>query len=211
MQIISLTSHGNRLLHVGKTLFRNHLLTSNDYKVVLTLYKSDVALMPADLRLLIDTGKIELIIAEEDLGPHLKYFYAMQKYRNYPIITIDDDRIYPDLNLLIEAHKNFPDKIIGNCCIEMTFKNNHVNSLDNWRRKRCEASLKLMAEGFAGVLYPANILQLSDDLIPEILQAKYDDDTFLKMHEIRLGISVHATNSSTIRRRRFRIRICKNR
>lgn len=109
--IVSLTSHTkSRLEQLPKFLF-NSLLKFNktNFKVVLTLYKDDVQFITEDLQTLIDNYLVELIIAEENLRSHLKYFYVMQKYRDLPIITIDDDMIYPVQMfdyMLEEYHKN---------------------------------------------------------------------------------------------------------
>ena len=39
---------------------------------------------------------VEIIQGDNRLRPHNKYFYVMQKYRDLPIITIDDDVKYSD-------------------------------------------------------------------------------------------------------------------
>ena len=57
----------------------------------MTLYKDDIKNIPEDLKFLIDEQFVELIVADKDLSPHLKYFYAMKKYKENPIITVDDD------------------------------------------------------------------------------------------------------------------------
>ena len=62
--------------------------------VVLTIYKDDTQNIPDDIRTLEKQGKVEVIVVEENLRPHLKYYYAMQKYPDDIIITIDDDNIY---------------------------------------------------------------------------------------------------------------------
>lgn len=101
--IVSLTSHTkSRLEQLPKFLF-NSLLKYNktNFKVVLTLYKDDIQYITKDLQALIDNNLIELIVAEENLKSHLKYFYVMQKYKDLPIITIDDDIVYPVKCLII--------------------------------------------------------------------------------------------------------------
>ncbi|MDU9375481.1 hypothetical protein McpSp1_00550 [Methanocorpusculaceae archaeon Sp1] len=35
------------------------------------------------------------VIYCEDIGPHTKYYYAMQSHPDSSIITVDDDVIYP--------------------------------------------------------------------------------------------------------------------
>lgn len=93
--IVSLTSHDVRVKNIAHTaIFSIIRQTYKDIHIVLTLYKTDVNLITSDLQLLIDSGVVELIIADKDLGPHLKYFYVMLKYKNNPIVTVDDDILY---------------------------------------------------------------------------------------------------------------------
>ena len=94
--IVSLTTHSIRLQQVAKTAIFS--IIKNTYKnihICLTLYKDDVKNIPEDLKFLIDEQFVELIVVDKDLGPHLKYFYVMKKYKENPIITVDDDIIYP--------------------------------------------------------------------------------------------------------------------
>ena len=38
--------------------------------------------------------QMNYFLLQENLKPHLKYFYTMQLYREYAIITLDDDLRY---------------------------------------------------------------------------------------------------------------------
>lgn len=96
--IVSLTTHDLRLTNGTVERVIKNILdgTFKELRLVLTLYKDDESLIPASLRKMIDDGSIELIVSDINLRPHLKYFYAMQKYRNLPVITIDDDYVYQE-------------------------------------------------------------------------------------------------------------------
>ena len=50
----------------------------------------------------------------------------------------------------------------------------------------------LNPEGYAGILYPANILEVSDYMIPEIMNFPRADDIYLTLIEQRKGIKVLA-------------------
>ena len=117
--IVSLTTHSIRLQQVAKTAIFS--IIKNTYKnihICLTLYKDDIKNIPEDLKFLIDEQFVELIVADKDLGPHLKYFYAMKKYKENPIITVDDDihEVYDmtleDFDNLFKVH-GFEKKTIG--------------------------------------------------------------------------------------------------
>ena len=44
----------------------------------------------------LNINDIDVQIGEQDLRPHLKYFYTMKKYRDFAIITLDDDFGYAE-------------------------------------------------------------------------------------------------------------------
>ena len=203
--IVSLTSHTKeRLANVPYFLFYSILKYQYDYvKIVLTLYKDDVQNIPSKLKEMINLGLVELIVAEENLRCHLKYFYAMKKYRDLPVITIDDDSIYPKEMIpdLLALHEKFQDVIIARSArridkrkpyinweetamglIRISFNKNLVNQIRT----------DLNPEGYGGILYPANILKVSDDMIPEIMNFPRADDIYLTLIEQRKGIKVLA-------------------
>ena len=78
--IISLTSYGTRLKLVPKIIFSILIGTIKPAKICLTLFKDDVKFIPAELQLLIDNNIVELLVADENIKSHLKYFYCLQKY-----------------------------------------------------------------------------------------------------------------------------------
>lgn len=189
--IVSLTTHSIRVEQVAKTAIWSIIQnTYKDIHIVLTLYKDDLKLIPQDLQVIIDAGIVELIVAEQDLGPHLKYFYAMQKYRENPVITIDDDVIYPETMIeeMVNAYKKY-NCIIGRRCFPIFNLNYH-----DWLRRGLarfkEPTHKNFATGIGGILYPPNCLDLSDNNIEEILKIKYDDDFYLKALEVRKNLKI---------------------
>lgn len=203
--IVSLTSHTKeRLKNVPYFLYHSIFKHGYDYvKVVLTLWKDDIPLMPDELRMMIDNGLVELIEAEQDLKCNLKYFYCMKKYRDLPIITIDDDSVYPKQMIpdLLELHEKYPDVVIARSArliekgksyrywteavggvTRAFFNKNLVN----------QVRTDLNPEGYGGILYPPNILEVSDDMIEEINNFPRADDIYLTVIEQRKGIKVLA-------------------
>lgn len=196
--IVSLTTHDIRLTNgTAEKVIKNILDgTFKDIRVVLTLFKDDIDKIPASLKTLIDKNAIELIVADENLRPHLKYFYAMQKYRDLPVITIDDDILYPD-NFVEEVYKNWllhKDCIIGRRCYRIISVNGQLARYFYWMRpgivKTLEPTQALFATGVGGILYPPNCLELSEKDIPEIKETLIDDDFYLKAKEIKKGIKI---------------------
>ena len=194
--IVSLTTHSIRVAQVARTAIWSIIQnTYKDIHIVLTLYKDDLKLIPEDLQLMIDNGTVELIIAEKDLGPHLKYFYAMQKYRENPVITIDDDVIYPEkmIEEMVNAYKKYPTCVIARRSYLISGRNGNLDSYHVWLRNFTglkEPTHKIFATGIGGILYPPNCLDLSADNIEEILTVKYDDDFYLKALEIRKNLKI---------------------
>ena len=198
--IVSLTSHTKeRLANVPYFLFHSIFKHNYDYvKVVLTLYKDDVQHIPPKLKELIDLDLIELIIAEENLRCHLKYFYAMKKYREIPIITIDDDSIYPKEMIpdLLKNADKYPNTIIARSARHIrpgktyTKWNEVVGGVEraiwfcDWNMVRTD----LNPEGYSGIYYPPNILNVDDSMIPEIKEFPRADDIYLTLLEQRKGI-----------------------
>lgn len=194
--IISLTSYSIRLRNVGKTTIWS--LINNQFKnkhIVLTVYKGDLELIPPDIRLMSDKGVIELMIVDEDLAPHKKYFYTMKKYRNNPIITVDDDAIYPKdmIEKMYIAYKHNPNTIIARRSFIISGRNGELDSYKIWMKHFAgitKPSFAVMPTGLGGILYPPDCLGISDANLPEIYDVKYDDDFYLKALEIRKGLKV---------------------
>lgn len=194
--IIALTSFTKtRMKLLPKYLYESLFkYGKTEYKVVLTLYKDDVKDISEELQLLIDNGMVELIIADENLKSHLKYFYVMQKYRDLPIITIDDDTIYPvaAFDYMLEEHYKNPDLVLCRSCQQFTYTNHKINETEKWLHNPQNNIAQINhAEGYAGILYPPNCLKITDDLIPEIKQCIKSDDIFLSVLEIRNGIKIY--------------------
>lgn len=194
--IVSLTTHSVRVKKVARTTIFSLLnSTYKDIKIVLTLYKDDLKLIPNDLQLMIDLGIVELIVAEQDLGPHLKYFYTMQKYRENPVVTVDDDVIYPAdmIKKLAAAYKKYPDSVIARRSYRISQRHGRLDTFRTWLSHFSgvtEPSHFNFPTGLGGILYPPNCLRLSDANVSEILEAKYDDDFYLKALEARQNIKV---------------------
>ena len=195
--IVSLTSHTKeRLANVPYFLYHSIFKHSYDFvKVVLTLYKEDVQNMPPKLKEMIDLGLVELIVAEENLRCHLKYFYAMKKYRDLPVITIDDDSIYPKEMIpdFLKNAEKYPNTIIARSCRIINPGHGYNNWFEcnsgvcgvTWNGHFDEVREDMNPEGYGGVYYPANILEVNDDMISEIKEFPRADDIYLTVHEQR--------------------------
>lgn len=203
--IVSFTTFAARADDACKMIY--NLLSKQTYKnfhLVCTLYKDDVHKVSDTFNLFVENNLFEVIIADENLCPHLKYFYAMKKYKDKPIITVDDDRlIHPRLlEMLINKYESINYKsVISVSAPIMTKTGNKVNARTAWSRpenrlKPNACSYLAVAEGFAGVLYPANCFDDIDKYLNIIKLCLYDDDICLKAMEIMEHVPVTQINGT---------------
>lgn len=198
MIIISLTSFKPRLPFIGmclETLYNQSLKAD---KIVLTLYKNDVRYIPFNVKRDIESGKLELLICDEDIKSHKKYYYVMQKYPNDIIITVDDDMLYEDdiVSSLYETYLKYPDCVCGRRC-------HKINGCfyKDWI-KECstvlEPSMEIMASGNGGILYPPNILKIEELDINTIYDCINSDDILLKWIQKKNGTLVKWVENNKI-------------
>lgn len=127
----------------------------------------------------------------EDLGPHKKYFYAMQQYPGDIIITADDDMEYqPEfIETLYRCYRAFPYAV---CCMRAhgirLGADKSIAPYSQWERDSTRVyipSMSLMATGVGGVLYPphcmANELFNKDQILSLCPSA---DDLWLKVMQV---------------------------
>lgn len=133
----------------------------------------------------------------EKIKPHKKYYYAMREYPDHLIITIDDDIIYPKdlIEGLFLMHQKHPECVIATRAHRMTF--DYKGNLDKYNHWEWEwwiegkPSMRLMATGVGGVLYPAHCM--SDKLFDLELIKKLSlnaDDLWLKVMQVLVGTKV---------------------
>ena len=192
--IVSFTSYKPRLQYC-KTVIDSILQnTYKPFKIILTLSNKDIQYIPQDLQEYIDKNIIELLIANIDLKPHNKYFYSMQKYRENPIITIDDDIIYPKdlIESLYKSYINYPNCISARRVHKKTYDKNHkLNNYKKWifeNQDILDPSYELLCTGIGGILYPPDILKISDDNIKDIQKVITVDDIYLHYLELKNNI-----------------------
>ena len=111
--ILSLTSYPARIQNVDKTIIKHLLFKNDNIKIVLNLYEGEFPNkekdLPENLRLLVDNGLLEILWHKMNYRVLMKTLFAMEKYKDLPVISADDDNFplinYPKI-LLDEWKKN---------------------------------------------------------------------------------------------------------
>lgn len=192
---MSLTSYKRRfkkLYLVLESIFNNTMKPS---KIVLTIYKDDLSFLTKKLKKIINSNQIELIITDKDLKSHKKYFDVMKKYRDFAIITIDDDIIYTNdlIETLYESYIKYPNCIHARRVHKIVTKDNKVLPYNKWLKQytfELNPSFDLFATSGGGTLFPPNILNISDDNIDDIYKCITADDIYLKYLSRKRNIKI---------------------
>ena len=193
--IVSLTSSKRKLKKLNlviESIFNNTMKPS---KIVLTLYKKDSYFLTKYLNDLVSNQRIELIITNKNLKSHKKYFEVMKKYRDYAIITINDDIIYTNdlIESLYNSYSNNPNCIHARFVHKIMTKNNKILPYDKWIKNytfEFNPSFYLFAISRGGILFPPNILNISDKNINEIYKCLSSDDVYIKYLSRKRNIKI---------------------
>lgn len=194
--VISLTSYPVRFSYLPFCLKSLLYQTVKPDKIILWL-GSDTKerQIPPKLKVFEKFG-VEIILLKENLKSHKKYFYAMQKYPNDIIITVDDDVIYSPflVSSLLKTHKLYPAVVCARRVHKIKIDNDRLLPYRYWEtsyEKETEPSKLLMGIGVGGILYPSNCLYKDSFDIQKIQELCFDaDDIWLKFMEILNGSPV---------------------
>lgn len=95
---IALTTWKKRINTVGLTIYNLFETCGPDYHIVLTLAEEEFPMkekqLPRDLVLMNKAGVFEILWVKKNYRSFKKILFAMQKYREVPIISADDDSLY---------------------------------------------------------------------------------------------------------------------
>ena len=203
--IVSLTSYPARIDSVPYAILSMLRQTIKPDKIILWL---GTGKFPDDkLPEIFDRVKASGVDIEfrEDLGPHTKYFYAVQEYPDDIVITVDDDHIY-DRNLierLYKSYKNHPGCVQALTVSRITFDSNgNMNKYVDWEHAYAgnpgSSSHEYIAFGIGGVLYPPHSLPPETFNLEAMKRlSPRNDDIWLKFMEIMNGTKVTVAASST--------------
>lgn len=218
--IVSLTSIPPRLkrihiaiesiLHQTTPPDRIILWLSHEYQnPIFSQQRLDLESLPKKLLNLRDRG-LEIRFAR-DVGSHGKLLHALTEFPNDTIITIDDDALY-DKNLVARLYQSYlqngGDFVYCNHSQALLKDSSHAYALpppDEYFPSN-SSGLNVFIFGFAGVLYPPNVLHkdvFSTEVYADL--APYEDDTWFTTMRIRnskAAFQVERTVPKTLSHRR---------
>lgn len=194
--IVSLTTHGKRIYDVHAAIESIMQGSVKPNKIILWIsedYRNTI--LPLTLQKQQKRGlEIEYC---KDIRSYKKLIYALKKYPEASIVTIDDDIIYPHdlLEHLVNAHIESPDCICANWIRELpkNLDKNYI-SIRQWKQifdTKEIISERYFFEGFAGVLYPPYSLDLevfNERVFMDI--CKYADDVWFKAMALKADTKV---------------------
>lgn len=191
--IISLTTHGARIKYIIPSLKSLLSQTHKADRIVLNICEKEKNLITSELSSFIKANHIELYLYQNDIGPHAKYFYTMKRFRNACVVTVDDDIVYtPDMVAsLYEDYKKNRHCIIARRVHKILYNGKTPLKYEDWAyeyKGSTAPSFDIFPTGVGGVLYPPDILKISDDCLPDIRKSLYADDVYLKYRSMQLNV-----------------------
>lgn len=195
--IVSLTSFPARLDDLWLVVNCMFHQTCPPDKIVLWLSKQEVSSIdhvPDSLKRL-QGDCFEIHFVEEALRSHMKYYYALQCFRdeNDIVITIDDDIYYPPhvIERLLIGAEAYPKSVIANTVLESAHKNGKIADYKDWPDIfEPGMSKDYFFLGVGGVLYPPNAL------CPEVFNSSVFLDVCKMADDVWLNAMARLNNTS---------------
>lgn len=200
--VVCLTSFPARINKVWLVIECLLRQTMTPYKIILYLSKDqfpNLNLLPKDL-LKLQSDLFCIKLKDGDYKSHKKYWYAISEYPDRPIITADDDIIYPSnvVERLVMASETNPKVVPAIYTSIINWKDGVLLPYSKWRgwpELNCVSSKIFFGSG-GGVLFPIGSLNGADDKIDNIMKVcPTADDIWLNCIVRKNGYKVMAIDS----------------
>jgi DNA-directed RNA polymerase subunit K/omega len=193
--VVSLTTYGERIHTVSVAIESIARGKVRPQRLLLWLdSREQIEARPESLRRLERRG-VEILLTA-NYGPHTKYYPFVQSLERHhvPLVTSDDDVIYPSnwLARLMSANEQHREAISGHWISIMGISGDRVADYATWVRAHDTAVRPTnFALGVSGVIYPPAMLEelkrRGDGFVAACPGA---DDLWLKWVALRAGIPV---------------------
>jgi len=207
--VVSLTTHSKRLKTVHLTIesiARGHQRPS---RLILWLDNpSQFADLPIQLKRLQARG-LEVKLSDKNYGPHEKYYpYLLsresdnQTSANRPLVTADDDILYPRrwLRDLLAAYRKAPDLVQCYRARVVNLTESALAPYSTWELCRSDQpSFLHCALGVSGVIYPPrlqDLIKLAGDSFEQ--SCPRADDLWLHVQAVRNGFQIRQLSPNPI-------------
>ena len=194
--VVCLTTYGTRTSTVYLTIEsigRGRMLPS---RIILWLdEKQTFDNLPHSIRRLAKRGLEVKMCA--NYGPHKKYFpfIASEKVFSRPLVTADDDILYPEswLEVLQSAYAKYPDAVSCFRSRVVSLEDNGFVKYADWELCSSQTpDIRHIATGTSGVIYPPEFLSKLKSAGDGFLSCcPRADDLWLHVNEVRSGVPVH--------------------
>ena len=178
--IVSLTTYPKRFPYIPELMNFIQNQTHKINNIYLFVYQNDMKYFNHNI------SGINIVPIEKNLKPHLKYFYAMKLYRDYAIITLDDDIGYAPntFETLFNSYIENPNIICGRRSHLMFYENSQIlKSYLKWKFEQRDIIIpdfNITLTNVGGSIFPPDGLNINDELLPIINETITCDDLTLK-------------------------------
>ncbi len=202
--VVSLTTHGARLATVHLAIESIAGGTVLPSRMILWIGEETASsALPESIRRLQRRG-LEVEVCEEGFGPHTKYYPYLKSAKTFdlPLVTADDDMIYPPywLQRLHRSYRKHPDEISCYRAGVVSTKCTTIARYLEWPDCRSrQARFNHFAKGVSGVIYPPEFLaELKKAGAGFVLCCPRADDIWLHVQAIRAGYRIRQTGSRAL-------------
>ena len=166
------------MLHQSKTI---------DKKCI-TIYRQDYIQIEDKIIKFLKDHDIEIIVVDNDFKEYNKLYYPMVKYPNYAVIALNANMLYKYgyISQMFDMYLKYPYSIIAYRCSAIGFNRRKVTPYKAWAFDYPMSSFpayNLVADPFAGILYPANSLGINQDFTRVIKSFIGYEELYLKYIE----------------------------
>jgi len=180
--IVSLTTIPSRMDKVHITLRSILTQTQRPEKLLLWINEKDQNNIPSSIQNLV--GDVLELHFTPHTSSHKKLIPTLINHPERVIVTCDDDLIYEAtwLEKLYKSHLKYPNDIICNKIRQIAFdENNKLEDYKKWLYKDPNDTIKNMAIGAGGILYPPKSLhELITNYELALKLAPKNDDLWFK-------------------------------
>lgn len=200
--VVTLTSFPGRFKSLHLVLDSIFNQTVRPKKVILYLAISEIKninWIPGNIKKFTKKG-LEIVALEKNYFQYNKFYFASEINQDQPIITVDDDVIYPSVMIekLLEFHKKYPNCVIANRAHEITYNDKGImEPYVKWKKEivKDKPSHELLATGVGGVLYPVGFINKYCKNTNDIMRTSaYADDVWLKITALKNNIEIMTTD-----------------